>query len=166
MHWYLPILDEKGLQSELEPIFRTGLAHPSQKPTIMLGSIVLAIGIKFPGRNKEFISNVIDMAYMETALFEAAQKDYLISMERPTVEYVAFSFLLSCYYLSTRQPNLSAITMDATLHAAQSIGLHQESAWGPISFIERQIRRRVWWIVFTGATYVMLLLNSGAPSSS
>lgn len=128
---------------------------------MMLGLIVLAIGIKFRGPSRQFVSNVIDMAYMEKALVEAAQKGYLMPMEQPTVEYVAFSFLLSCYYLSTRQPNLSAITMDATLHAAQSIGLHQESAWGPISSIERRIRRHVWWSVFTGATYVMLILNSG-----
>lgn len=40
------------------------------------------------------------------------------------------------------------------MNAAQAMGLHQESTWGALDFVERQIRRHVWWTVFTGATYV------------
>ncbi|KAH6693844.1 fungal-specific transcription factor domain-containing protein [Plectosphaerella plurivora] len=161
MHWYLTVFDESSLLSQLEPIFRSGLAEAHQKPLLMLALVVLVIGIRF--RNP--IDERLDSADVERAgetLVEAAQKGYLFSMEMPTVESVAFSFLLSCHYTFSQQPNLSAIAMDAAVNAAQAIGLHQESTWGTVSFVERQIRRRVWWTVFTGATY--MALTHGRPS--
>jgi len=153
MHWYLTVVDEDSLRARLEPIFRTGLADARQKPLVMLGLIVLVIGIDFLV-DKDPVSHLVDLTHTKKVLAEAAQKEYLSAMEQPTVDSVAFSFLLAGYYLCARQPNLFAITMDATMNTAQDIGLHQESTWGAMGFVERQFRRHIWWSVFTGSTYV------------
>lgn len=131
----------------------------------MLAVIVLVLGMNFP-TDKASFSHLTDLARTEKDLADAAQKGYLSAMEQPTVESVAFSFLLSCYYLSSRQPRLSAITMDATMNAAKDMGLHQEATWGTMGFVERQIRRHLWWSVFTGATYVLALKLRSSSSRS
>ncbi|KAH8888088.1 hypothetical protein GQ53DRAFT_627834, partial [Thozetella sp. PMI_491] len=50
----------------------------------------------------------------------------------------------------------------AAVRAAQSLSLHNESSWGQIDHIERQVRRQVWWTVFIGDGFSAL--SYGRPS--
>lgn len=111
--------------------------------------IIIVIGARFAT-----ISQVqrecpsTDLPSIVEGMVRTIEEKYLSCIEILTVDSVMFAYLLSVHYLSTRCTKRAFLVKAAGLRAGQAMELHQESRWGDIDPIERQVRRRVWWMLF------------------
>lgn len=152
VHWYLHVLHEPSLRARLRPIVETGLASRQQRPLLLLALIVLVIGARFISDDtREKMGRVISLDDMTSKMMITVERCYLPAMELITVDTIAYSYLLSTYYLWNRQTKPSFITMGTTIRAAQFIGLNREAQWGNVDAIEQEARRCIWWAVVIGA---------------
>lgn len=155
-HWYMTVLHEPTLRSQLQDVLDTGVIHRRKRPFLMLVLIVLTFGAHFIDTEKEQRCSGVDIPRLEAEMFRAAETWFLATIEEQSVDTVAFGFLMACYYLLTRKTRASFTMMGVTVQVAQAMRLHQEESWGPVADVEREIRRRVWWTVFIGARYELV----------
>ncbi|KAF2183786.1 hypothetical protein K469DRAFT_581402 [Zopfia rhizophila CBS 207.26] len=71
-----------------------------------------------------------------------------------TIESITFLFLLSTNYLLSGNTRCAFVIFGMAVRAAQAMGLHKETTWGPIDTIACEVRRRVWWSLYMADGYV------------
>lgn len=155
VHWHLTLFHGQSLLRRIEPILDSGRAFESDIPLLSLWLIILILGTCYVDEaelSPRF--DGIDLGSLRSRLAMVAEQHYLRFTEDHTIESVAFSFLLSTYYLIARKTRRSIMIQSAALRAAHGMDLHEETRWGNVSVVERQVRRRVWWMLFLADAYV------------
>lgn len=153
VHWYLPVIHAPSLRARLRPIVESGLASRQQRPLLLLALIVLVIGARLISDDARatIARRDVSLDHVTSNMMAAVERCYLPAMDLITVDTIAYSYLLSIYYLWNRQTRPAFITMGTTIRAAQFIGLNREAQWGNIDAIEQEARRCAWWGVVIGA---------------
>jgi hypothetical protein len=153
VHWFSLVVHEPRFRARLESVL-DGYAYPSQKPFLILLSIMLGMGAWYKSHKSSIVEDADgDWRAWSRNLMQGAQSQLVDLMDQTSIASVQACVLLGSYYVYHGQPNLSFALLGATIKTAQAIGLHRQMAHvGGTSSIEE--RKRVWWTIYTWDRYV------------
>lgn len=84
------------------------------------------------------------------ALFLATSERHLLRLlEESNTFAVGFLDLLASHYLFNRKTRRAFVLMGMSMRVAQGMELHNEPNWPEITVEEREMRRRLWWSLYT-----------------
>ena len=153
VHMIIPIIHWPTFEQEYDSVYKAGSLNGVPPVWSSLLFAVLAVGVMFstdpsiqrPHRGREFIatsSNLIDFWNDEFVLDHAR------------------TAVLTSIFLGEMNLNSAAWTwLSAAMRISQDIGLHIETGQWPV--IEGEMRRRVWWGIYTWDR--LLSLEFGRP---
>lgn len=72
-----------------------------------------------------------------------------VCFDTSTVEVVQALLLLSCHLQSNLQFNRVWTSIGSILRAAQTLGFHMDPGNWKVSHIEKELRRRLWWGIYS-----------------
>ncbi|EXJ88063.1 hypothetical protein A1O1_04991 [Capronia coronata CBS 617.96] len=164
VHWFLMIVHAPSLKADLEEILRSGRAHYRQKSLLYLIAVILAFGAGYASDEPVLESQLsgIDLRSLQSRLVKVIEANLLEIMDMADVTSVQTCLLLSWFYLYNRRPKRCFILSAAALRGAQVLCLHRESSWGNISTIEREVRRRLWWALYTCEGFTALTFGNSS----
>lgn len=159
VHWFMMVFYQPSLQAEMNEIVSSGVVPRRRISFLLLVLLILSMGAKYASHND--IEKHIPMAELndlQAKFLIAVEERFLDIFNEGEIEAVQIAILLSSYYLYHRQPKKGFAIIGAGVKSAQAMGLHQESSWGQISHITREVRRRNWWalVVADGSVQVSL----------
>ncbi|KAI3478884.1 hypothetical protein L1887_59119 [Cichorium endivia] len=140
-----------------EPTFRAQYAQviprPSGRSWNALAYIIAAIGL---------FTTSTEPVTQDLDLFEAAKANMSIdSLETGNITLVQALALMSNYIQKRGKPNSGYNYLGLALHMAMGLGLHKEFHNWRIAPLQMEIRRRVWWSLFS--FYVGAAITFGRP---
>lgn len=140
-----------------EPTFRAQYAQviprPSGRSWNALAYIIAAIGL---------FTTSTEPVTRDLDLFEAAKANMSIdSLETGNITLVQALALMSNYIQKRGKPNSGYNYLGLALHMAMGLGLHKEFHNWRIAPLQMEIRRRVWWSLFS--FYVGAAITFGRP---
>jgi hypothetical protein len=157
-HWFIMVIHEPTFRTELDGITTSGTLQHTQISFVALTLVILAFGSKhISDDDAQSLGPEFDRHCLERALIRKVDERFLDICESGDIESVQTGLLLSAYHVYFGKPKHASIVYDATLTCAKALGLHNESSWGEIDSVTREIRRRVWWAVYAGDGHVGLL---------
>lgn len=153
--WYLSLFHEPTLRFRLEHILNAGRAKSDDTTFLMLVLIILATGARYvTDQQKECYKVEFSTSTLQNQLIGAIEQKLLVALDEATTTSVTLLNLLASHYLFNRKTRRAFTIIGAAIRAAQAMELHNESAWGEISPIEREVRRRLWWTLYTSDRYL------------
>lgn len=153
VHMIIPIIHWPTFEQEYDAVYKAGSLNGVPAVWSSLLFAVLAVGVIFstdpsvqrPHRGKDYITT-------SRMLIDFWNDDFVLDHARSAV--------LVSIFLSEMNLNSAAWTwLSAAMRIAQDIGLHTETGTWPV--IEGEMRRRVWWGLYTWDR--MLSLEFGRP---
>lgn len=153
VHMVIPIIHWPTFEQEYDAVYKAGSLNGVPAVWSSLLFSMLAVGVIFstdpsvqrPHRGKDFIST-------SRSLIDLWNDEFVLDHARSAV--------LVSIFLSEMNLNSAAWTwLSAAMRISQDIGLHIET--GPWPVIEGEMRRRVWWGIYTWDR--MLSLEFGRP---
>ncbi|KGO45909.1 Transcription factor, fungi [Penicillium expansum] len=133
-HWYLSLFHEPSFRARLVTILQTEAIFPSEKSFLLL--------------------LVFNPQQSRAMWIEAVENHIFWILQEGTLESVSCAVLMSIAYLLESKTQLSFTMSGLGSRAAQVMGIHDETTWGPLDPIEVQVRRRVWWSIYMVDVYV------------
>jgi len=131
------------------------MADPHDKSFLYLTLVVCFFGARFmPQKEREEKCPGVDFPQLESKILQVAGAWFLPSMQEFTVEARVYNYLLGSAYFIVSQTHAASVTVEATIKAAMRMGLHQEHTWKSVDDHEREVRRRLWWVLFITSGYV------------
>lgn len=153
VHMIIPIIHWPTFEQEYDAVYKSGSLNGVPPVWSSLLFAVLAVGVLYstdpsvqrPHRGKDFIGT-------SRSLIDMWNDDFVLDHARAAV--------LTSIFLSEMNLNSAAWTwLSAAMRISQDIGLHFEM--GPYPVIEGEMRRRVWWGIYTWDR--LLSLEFGRP---
>lgn len=92
-----------------------------------------------------------------------AQKHFYQVLSSTSLSNVQALLIMQLYQHNSSERNASWMLLGCACRMAVSMGMHREGARGGFSPIERELRRRVWWTMYTFEKQLSLTL--GRPSA-
>ncbi|GFZ51225.1 hypothetical protein JCM24511_08983 [Saitozyma sp. JCM 24511] len=126
-----------------EPTFRAQwnevIARPPQSSWTLLSNVVIGLGAFCLSSPMSVIDHFLERAIgcISTDVTEAG-----------SLTLVQAFCLLSNLTQKRNKPNSGSLYLGIAVRMAISLGLHRELPFWSISPFEREVRRRVWWVVF------------------
>jgi hypothetical protein len=148
--WYLSLFHEPTLRVRFQQILNAGRARSDDTTFLMLVLITLATGARYvTDQQKQSYQVEFSTSALQNQLIAAIEQKLLVALDEATTTSVALLNLLVSHYLFNRKTRRAFTIMGAAVRVAQAMELHNESAWGEISPIEREVRRGLWWQLYT-----------------
>ncbi|KAJ5186081.1 Transcription factor [Penicillium cf. griseofulvum] len=66
-------------------------------------------------------------------------------LEHPTLNTLVSTLLTGPFLDQPFEPMRGLVNVSTTVRIAQTMGLHREGTWSALSWVDKEIRRRVWW---------------------
>ncbi|OQE40828.1 hypothetical protein PENCOP_c005G02910 [Penicillium coprophilum] len=66
-------------------------------------------------------------------------------LEHPTLNTLVSALLTGPFLDQPFEPMRSLVHVSTTVRIAQTMGLHRERTWSAMSWLDKEIRRRIWW---------------------
>lgn len=138
------------------------------RPKIELGLCLLQPGIERREIDLEVFTLTVALCAITAAIVPStifsqgslvAEKFYRISKrslelyrhtERPTSSSIAIRYFQSGYTHSVGQPRTTWDELESAIELTQIMRLHEESSYTAMDFVESQLCRRLFWVLFTG----------------
>ncbi|OIW32835.1 hypothetical protein CONLIGDRAFT_153868 [Coniochaeta ligniaria NRRL 30616] len=153
--WYLSLFHEQTLRVRLQRIIEAGRARPDDTTFLMLVLIILATGARYvTDQQKQSYKVEFHTSTLQNQLIVAIEHKLLVALDEATTTSVTLLNLLASHYLFNRKTRRAFTIMAAAVRVAQAMELHNESAWGEINPIEREVRRRLWWTLYTSDRFI------------
>lgn len=155
VHWFSLVVYEPTLRARVQSV-EDGYAKPSQKPFLILLSVILGMAAWYRSQKSttELVHLDEDWVRWRSDLLGIAESHLVELMDQSSISSVQACVLLGSYYVYHGRPNLSFALLGATVKTSQAIGLHREIASGSLDIIEE--RKRVWWTIYTWDRRVVL----------
>lgn len=148
-HWYLSLFHEPSFRARLVTILQTEAIFPSEKSFLLLLVVVLILGARFSNHKTLCSLDPQFNPQQSRAMWiEAVENHIFWILQEGTLESVSCAVLMSIAYLLESKTQLSFTMSGLGSRAAQVMGIHDETTWGPLDPIEVQVRRRVWWSIY------------------
>ena len=148
-HWYLSMFHEPSFRARLLTILQTKGILPSEKSFLLLLLAVLILGARFSNHDTLLsLDSQFNLQQCRATWIDAVENHIFWILKEATLESIACAVLMSIEYLLERKTQLSFTMSGLGSRAAQAMSIHDEATWGPLDFIEIQVRRRVWWSIY------------------
>lgn len=150
--WLSLVIYEPTFRPAFDSV-RSGNAFPSQRPFLLLLSVVLGMGVwhhvqkpssagGLPSKETRQWSEKL-IANAESCLVELLNQSSVLAVQILT--------LLSSFFFYKGRPNLSFSLLGATIESAYAAGLHKNTTSATRDELEE--RKRVWWTIYTWDRY-------------
>lgn len=97
-----------------------------------------------------------DVSSLRARFISSLEKNFLDSFDQYNQDWICFSSLLSMYYLLNQRPRRASMVMGSAIQAARDMRLDKAPVdGGPMTNLEVEMRKRVWWTLFAGDGYVV-----------
>lgn len=148
VHWFSLVIYEPRFRPAFDSI-RTARARPSQRPFLLLLSVVLGLGAWYRGQRQHTSEQPTSAESRSWSgrLIANAESQIVELLDQSSVTAVQTLILLGSFFVYHGRPNLSFSLLGATIKSAHAAGLHKEST--SVSDAEQEERKRVWWTVYT-----------------
>ncbi|KAL2132345.1 hypothetical protein VTI74DRAFT_3916 [Chaetomium olivicolor] len=148
VHWFSLVIYEPRFRSKFESI-QDGLAYPSQRPFLLLLSVVLGMAAWYKSHKNGMDADHPneDWGTWASSLIQGAGSQLTDLMDHISISSVQACILLGSYYIYHGKPNLSFALLGATIKTAQALALHRQPVRGDAESVEE--RKRVWWTIYT-----------------
>lgn len=148
VHWFSLVIYEPKFRNSLLSI-NDGCATPSQRPFIMLLSMMLAMASWYRSQRTggDIADKAQDFKTLGAELLKLVESNLVELMDTPSVTAAQTCILLGSHHVYHGRPNLSFSLLGATIKMAQSLGLHRGFSRGNFDDVEE--KKRVWWTVYT-----------------
>jgi hypothetical protein len=142
VHVYAPHVHWPTFQAEYEEIYRAGTFKGLEHVKVAMFFAVLACG------------TLMDHPGSATAPETEGQKFVQLSIrtldftnDDMTLDHVRVNLLFSVYHMEMNLRSTGRVWLAAAMNIAQDLGLYVES--GPYGPFEAEMRKRVWWALYT-----------------
>ena len=142
VHIYAPHIHWPTFTQEYENVYREGTFQQSPHNWVSLFFAVLACGTLMEQQPGGSPQEGEGAQYLETCM-----RNINTWSDELNIDVVRTSLLISIYFIETNLRSAGWMWLGATVRAAQDIGLSLEN--GPYPPIETEMRRRVWWSVYS-----------------
>jgi hypothetical protein len=160
VHWFIMVIHEPTIRAELDDIMTYGTVRPMRLSFLALIFVILAFGSNYvTDDDAQSLGPGFDRYSIEKKLIRKVEDKYLDICDSSDIECVQTGLLLSAYFVYFGKPKRATVVYDSTLTCAKILGLHRESLWGELDPLPREIRRRVWWAVYAGDGYEIVLVH-------
>jgi hypothetical protein len=153
VHWFSLVIYEPSFRQSFDSI-RPGFARPSQRPFLLLLSVVLGLGAWYRGQRSDASGepSPTQSRHWSEQLMSNAESRIIEILDQSSMTAVQTLTLLGSFFVYHGRPNLSFSLLGATVKSAQAAGLHEKPA--STSQAEIEERKRVWWTIYTWDRYV------------
>jgi hypothetical protein len=166
MQWYHSLFHEPSLWSQLQSILRSGYVNDTQTPFLLLLTIVLVTGGRYVRpEDVKLHAPSVDLAQLLDEMMQRIEERLLVLYDTNTVDSVTALLLISTHYLFTHRVRRAFVMVAAALRAAQAMGLYNELFWGNVDPLGRELRRRLWWTLYTVDGYALYGGNTSPTST-
>lgn len=148
VHWFSLVIYEPSFRQSFDSI-RAGFARPSQRPFLLLLSVVLGLGAWYRGQRPEASGepSPTQSRHWSEQLMSNAESRIIEILDQSSMTAVQTLTLLGSFFVYHGRPNLSFSLLGATVKSAQAAGLHEKPT--STSHAEIEERKRVWWTIYT-----------------
>lgn len=153
VHWFSLVIYEPTFRPLFDSV-RKGHALPSQRPFLLLLSVVLGLGAWYRGQRSHSAGepSAADSKDWSRKLIANAESQIIEILDQSSVTAVQTLILLGSFFVYHGRPNLSFSLLGATVKSAHAAGLHKRST--TLDALQDEERRRVWWTIYTWDRYV------------
>ncbi|KAJ5089046.1 hypothetical protein N7532_007730 [Penicillium argentinense] len=148
IHWFSLAIYEPKFRKLLNSI-ADGSANPSQRPFILLLSVMLGMATWYRSQRSgtDLTENSDQWRVWSTDLLKVVESNLVEVMDRPSITAIQTCVLLGSHHVYHGRPNLAFSLLGATIKMSQSLGLHRHSSRGTTEDIEE--KKRIWWTIYT-----------------
>lgn len=148
VHWFSLAIYEPKFRRKLDSI-ADGFAYPSQRPFLVLLSIVLGMAAWYRHQRSgtDPSDNGDDYGKWSAELIRFVESNLVELMDQPSITAAQTCILLGSHCVYHGRPNLSFSLLGATIKMSQSLGLHRQFKRGNAEDTEES--KRVWWTIYT-----------------
>lgn len=154
VHWFSLVIFEPSFRPAFDAV-RRGHARSSQRPFLLLLSVVLGLGAWYRGQRSHCSDGPSPQESKDWSekLIANAESKIIEILDQSSVTAVQTLLLLGTFFVYHGQPNLSFSLLGATVKSAHAAGLHKK--YTGLSVAEDEERKRVWWTIYTWDRYDM-----------
>lgn len=145
LHPAIPVIYFREFQEQYDRVYKDGHLHNAPRVWIGLLFAIFAVGT-LPSDWKE------GRQYLQIS---RSQTD--MWTEDPTLDHARVALLASIFLVETNMKSAGWIWLGVATRIAFDIGLHCET--GTWSAVEEEMRRRVWWCIYSCERFVHLHLR-------
>ncbi|KAH7136891.1 fungal-specific transcription factor domain-containing protein [Dactylonectria estremocensis] len=162
-HWYQLVVHEASFRQEFDEMIRLGTIEPRRFSFLILSFVILAMGCTFADEKAiQERHPGFDTRALQKKMIRKVEGSFLEMFDIPTIESVQVGTLLTSYLgFHGNIPRRAYVVLGAAIKAALSLGLHNESSWGDMDPIQREVRRRCWQNICISETFIAI--NCGRP---
>lgn len=170
VHPNIPIIYRPTFQAAFEEIWQGGVSDSLDTGWAICITVATALGCEFQHsfwEDNNRPSTNFNRQFQQSLVHFALSKlgDLLLS---PTLSSVQGLVVLSIYFDGANERNMSWLTIGYAIRMAVSLGLHRGEtvklrASQRLLPLEREIRRRTWWVLYTMEQFTCAIL--GRPSA-
>ncbi|KAH7125928.1 fungal-specific transcription factor domain-containing protein [Dactylonectria macrodidyma] len=162
-HWYQLIVHEALFREEFGEMIRLGTIEPRRFSFLILSFVILAMGCTFADQKAiQERHPGYDTLALQKKMIRKVEGSFLEMFDIPTLESVQVATLLTSYLgFHGNIPRRAYVVLGAAIKSALSLGLHNESSWGDMNPIQREVRRRCWQNICISETFIAI--NCGRP---
>nr|OQO19750.1 hypothetical protein B0A51_11821 [Rachicladosporium sp. CCFEE 5018] len=148
VHWFSLVVYGPRFRTALERV-RSGNSRSSQRPFLLLLSIVLGLGAWYRGQHTQANNGPSpeQSRAWSKKLVENVETQIIKLLDQSSVVAVQTVILLGSFFVYHGRPNLSFSLLGATVKIAHAAGLHKRPL--NVSYDEMEERKRVWWTLYT-----------------
>lgn len=145
-HWYQLVIHQPSFLPEFEDMVESGSIEHRRLSFLMLSLVILAMGCTFIDRDAvEESYPGLDVRGLQEKMVCKVECNFLKMFDVLTIECAQAGSLLSTYWgFHGHAPLRSDIILGGALKSAIALQLNNESAWGDIDPLQKEIRRRCW----------------------
>ena len=144
IHEWYPIVHWPTFQREVDEIYKTRGFGCSSREWIGLFFAVLACGSLLPAEEASHSPNAVSRG---PDYFESAMKMLTPWPEEIAIAHAQAALLISIYAMESNMKSLGSLWLASAVSVAQ--GLHMYVALGSGTHVENEVRRRLWWAIYT-----------------
>ncbi|KAF2143288.1 uncharacterized protein K452DRAFT_224991 [Aplosporella prunicola CBS 121167] len=142
VHFYAPLVHWPTFQTEVDKVYTAGTLQGVPQIWVSLFHAILANGTLQTaegdaGRPEKEGSTYVDIAARSINIWS----------DDLTVDHARTTLLISTYIFEVSLTSAAWVWLGSAVRIAQDLGLHCES--GPWPVIEGEMRRRVWWAIYS-----------------
>lgn len=148
IHWFSLAVYEPKFRKLLDSI-ADGTANPSERPFLLLLSVMLAMAAWYRSQRSGTDSpdSGDEWRTWSARLLKLVESNLVEIMDQPSITAIQTCVLLGSHHVYHGRPNLSFSLLGTTIKMSQSLGLHRQSSRGTPEDIEE--RKRIWWTIYT-----------------
>lgn len=148
VHWFSLVIYEPRFRPAFNSI-RGAQARPSQRPFLLLLSVVLGLGAWYRAQRPQTSERPTpaESRSWSARLISNAESQLIELLDQSSVTAVQTLILLGSFFVYHGRPNLSFSLLGATVKCPHAAGLHKDPVGMPDA--EAEERKRVWWTIYT-----------------